>query len=70
MLNINVGQNGVYNVTNRSGSSQWTIFGGDWNVSGKVVTNGFSNDSKIASGHMTVNEGALIVHNSGCMNVD
>lgn len=46
MLNINVGQNGVYNVTNRSGSSQWTIFGGDWNVSGKVVTNGFSNDSK------------------------
>lgn len=70
MLNINVGQNGVYNVTNRSGSSQWTIFGGDWNVSGKVVTNGFSNDSKIASGHMTVNEGALIVHNSGGMNLD
>ena len=70
MLNINVGQNGVYNVTNRSGSSQWTIFGGDWNVSGKIVTNGFNNDSKIASGHMTVNEGALIVHNSGGMNLD
>lgn len=70
MLNINVGQNGVYNVTNRSGSSQWTIFGGDWNVSGKVVTNGFNNDSKIASGHMTVNEGALIIHNSGGMNLD
>ena len=70
MININVGKNGVYNVTNRSGSATWTIFGGDWNVSGKVVTSGFNWDSKIASGHMTVNEGALIIHDTGGMNLD
>ncbi len=67
--NVNVGKNGVFNVTNRP-DAVWTIFGGDWNINGKVVTNGFTSDSKIASGHMTVNEGALIVHDMGGMVLD
>ena len=70
MINVNIGKNGVYNVTNRDGSSKWTIFVGTWVVDGTLITSGFTNDSKIASGEMTVNEGATIIQSTGSIMMD
>ena len=70
IINLNIGNEGTYVVKNRTGTSTWTIFGGKNVIDGKLVTTGFTDDSKIASGEMIVNEGAEIIHNGGRLMLD